>query len=68
MTMDTTRKATSAEVRRHYKSLGYEVKIRKVDSKVYLKPKWSTVWLDGLWVDEYRARVHRGKFINVYIR
>ena len=49
----SSKKATAAEVRSHYKAQGYEVRISRDDGRViYRKP--GEAWLEGRYVEEYR--------------
>jgi hypothetical protein len=44
--------ATTAQVRKHYKDLGCEVRITK-DGHVTYRDYDGAMWLEGRWVSEY---------------
>lgn len=47
-------KATTAQVRKHYKDLGYEVKINRDGYVGFRYPARDAIWKDGRYVSEYR--------------
>lgn len=49
----TTRTATVAEVRKHYKDQGHTVRIDR-EGHVEFKRNGDGSWLEGRWVSEYR--------------
>lgn len=51
--MTNERKATAAEVRKHYKDAGHTVRISR-DGHVTYKADGVGPWLEGRWVEEYR--------------
>jgi len=52
--MNTERTATAAEVRKYYKDRGDTVRISR-DGRVVYKDGGDGPWLEGRWVEEYRA-------------
>lgn len=49
----TSRKATAAEVRAHYKARGYQVRITREGHVTFRNV--GEAWLEGRWVEEYRV-------------
>ena len=51
--MYTKRQATTAEVRKHYKERGLNVRISH-DGHVEYKDSQEGPWLEGRWIEEHR--------------
>lgn len=49
----TNQTAAAAQVRKHYKDQGYEVRISR-EGRVEFRREGDSMWLDGRWVSEYR--------------
>lgn len=49
-----TRQATAAEVRKFHQDRGRDVRISR-DGRVTFRDEGETMWLEGRWVEEYKA-------------